>query len=48
MGVRAPIIGPIAGWLLRQTLGNRIGAIACHQAEEGASLKVLLERVGSR
>ncbi len=48
MGVRAPVIGPVADWLLRQTLGNRIDAIARHQAEEGANLKVLLERVGSR
>ena len=48
IGVRAPIIGPIADWLLRQILGNRIDAIRRHQAEEGANLKALLERVGSR
>ena len=48
MGVRAPVIGPIADWLLRHILGNRIDAVGRHQAEEGANLKALLERVGSR
>jgi polyketide cyclase/dehydrase/lipid transport protein len=48
IGVRAPVIGPVADWLLRRTLGNRIDAIGRHQAEEGANLKALLERVGSR
>jgi hypothetical protein len=35
MGVRAPVIGPVAGWLVRRTLGNRIDAIG-HHAEGGA------------
>jgi hypothetical protein len=48
MGVRAPIIGPIVDWMLRRTIGNRIDAIGRHQAEEGANLKALLERVGNR
>ncbi len=48
MGARAPVIGPVADWLLRRTLGSRIDAIGRHQAEEGANLKALLERVGSR
>ena len=48
VGVRAPIIGPVADWLLRRTLGNRIDAIGRHQAEEGTNLKALLERVDSR
>ncbi len=38
-------IGPAADWLLRRTLGNRIDAIGRHQAEEGANLKAMLERV---
>jgi hypothetical protein len=29
-GVRAPVIGPIAGWLVRGTVGTRIGAIGHH------------------
>jgi hypothetical protein len=34
MGVRAPIIGPIVGWLLRRTVGTRVDAIGHHA--EGA------------
>jgi hypothetical protein len=30
IGVRAPIIGPIIGWLLRRTVGTRVDAIGHH------------------
>ncbi len=44
MGVRAPVIGPVVDRLLRWSMRSRIEAIGRHQAEEGANLKLLLER----
>jgi hypothetical protein len=46
-GVRVLIIGPIAGWLVRRTVGTWIDAIG-HHAEGSAKLMALLDRVGSR
>jgi hypothetical protein len=44
MGTEAPVLGPLVDGVLRRLFGARIEAIRQHQAEEGANLKVLLER----
>ncbi len=44
LGYRLPVVGPLIDWILRRVLGDRLQAIARHQAEEGANLKGLLER----
>lgn len=44
MGSRARLIGPLLDRLLRWSIKSRIEAIERHQAEEGANLKLLMER----
>lgn len=44
IGTSVPIIGPVIDQVLCCVLGRRIDAIGCHQAEEGANLKALLEK----
>jgi uncharacterized protein YndB with AHSA1/START domain len=43
LGLEVPLLGALLDGLLRRILRSRLEAIRRHQAEEGASLKALLE-----